>query len=100
MRAKFDENKDIKDLRLAKMKYDEGERWLYKYEHPVPKKFPESIGGCAYGREAFIPDWLIDTWDPMEKAFYPKYFAKRERRKKEYVEFYKKMYGEPLKPQH
>lgn len=100
IRSKFDANKNIKDLRLAKMKYNEGQQWLIDYEHPQPKRFPESVGGCAYGREALVPDWIIDCWDPWEKAFYPKYFAKRERRKKEYVEFYKKAYGEPPKEDH
>ncbi|XP_051160650.1 NADH dehydrogenase [ubiquinone] 1 beta subcomplex subunit 9 [Leptopilina boulardi] len=100
IRSKFDENKDLRDLRIAKQKIMEGEEWLFKHQHPIPKKFAESIGGCAYGRDVILPDWLLDFWDPWEKAFYPKYFAKREKRKKNYVEFYKKTYGEPEMPHH
>ncbi|XP_033216437.1 NADH dehydrogenase [ubiquinone] 1 beta subcomplex subunit 9 [Belonocnema kinseyi] len=99
-RSKFEVNKGIKDLRLANKLLNEGEEWHFKYQHPIPKKFPYSVGGCAYQREPLIPDWVLDYWDPWEKAFYPKYFAKREQRKKEYVEFYKKMYGEPEKEHH
>ena len=99
-RSKFDANKDIKDVRLAKQLLLEGQEWLFKNEHPVLKRFPYSVGGCAYQRDAVIPDWVLDYWDPIEKAFYPKYFAKREQRKKDYIEFYKKTYGEPVKEDH
>lgn len=37
----------------------------------------------------------MDYWHPLEKAQYPDYFARREQRKKEFVEWYDKTYGRP-----
>ena len=56
---------------------------------------PHSPGGVAYGREVIPPDWVLDYWDPIEKAAYPKYFALREKRKREYLEMWEKKYGKP-----
>lgn len=47
----------------------------------------------AYARNVNIPDSAIDYWDPVEKAFYPEYFATRETRKKEFIELWEKKYG-------
>lgn len=41
-----------------------------------------SPGGNAHGREVELPDWVLDYWHPLEKAQYPDYFARREKRKK------------------
>ncbi|KAJ8675183.1 hypothetical protein QAD02_010969 [Eretmocerus hayati] len=95
MRAEFDKNKDIKDLRCAKALLGEGEAKLRAGMHWNYLKFPESPGGCAYQRDHPPLDYILDYWDEMEKARYPKYFALREKRKKEYEEFYRKQYGEP-----
>lgn len=56
---------------------------------------PSSPGGVAYGREVEPPDWVLDYWHPLEKARYPEYFARREQRKKEWVEMWEKQYGKP-----
>lgn len=52
-----------------------------------------SPGGCAHGRDVELPDWVMDYWDPKEKAQYPDYFARREQRKKEYEAWWNKNYG-------
>jgi len=39
------------------------------------------------------PDWVIDYWHPNEKAAYPDYFERREKRKAEFIEFWEKNYG-------
>jgi len=54
-----------------------------------------SPGGCAFEREVTPPDWVLDYWHPLEKAQYPEYFARREQRKKEYVQWWEKQYGKP-----
>ncbi|KAL7306825.1 hypothetical protein TKK_0000987 [Trichogramma kaykai] len=95
MRAKFDGNKNVRDLRVAKDMLKQGEAELFSQLHYSYKKFPESPGGVAYQREHPAPDWLLDYWDENEKAAYPKYFATREKRKKEYEEFYAAQYGKP-----
>lgn len=41
-----------------------------------------SPGGNAHGRTIDLPDWVLDYWHPLEKAQYPDYFARREKRKK------------------
>lgn len=92
MRQRFDENRNIKDLRIAKAKVAEGEDELFRYQHPQPRKWASSPGGVAYARDVIPPDWIVDYWHPSEKAQYPHYFARREQRKKEYLEWYKKTY--------
>lgn len=61
---------------------------------------PQSPGGTAYDREQIPPDWVLDYWHPLEKAAYPEYFARREQRKKEYVEMWEKQYGKPKEDEH
>ncbi|XP_045460699.1 NADH dehydrogenase [ubiquinone] 1 beta subcomplex subunit 9 [Harmonia axyridis] len=92
LREDFDKNRDIKDLRVAKELLENGEEYLFKVSHPLPKKFPGSPGGVAYGREVPPPDWVLDYWHPLEKAQYPEYFAKREEMKKEYIKLWEKLY--------
>ena len=97
LRARFDQNRDIKDARVAKQLLLDGEEELFQNQHWQPRKFPESPGGVAYQREADIPDSVLDYWDPAEKALYPKYFALREELKKEYAKLYYKLYPDTLK---
>ncbi|CAL8100706.1 unnamed protein product [Orchesella dallaii] len=95
LRARFDENRDILDMRKAKELLYLGEEELHRMMHYQPLKFPTSPGGTAYDRETVPPDWVLDYWHPLEKAQYPEYFARREQRKKEYVEVWEKQYGKP-----
>ncbi|XP_014475183.1 PREDICTED: NADH dehydrogenase [ubiquinone] 1 beta subcomplex subunit 9 [Dinoponera quadriceps] len=97
MRERFDKNKDIKDMRYANHLLIEGEKELFSKQHPQPIIFADSPGGTAYNREALIPDWILDYWHPLEKAMYPKYFARREQMKDEYIEWYMKKYPEEKK---
>lgn len=92
LRKQIDDNRNIKDLRVAKELLQKGEDMLEQIQHPQPKKFPTSPGGVAYERYVEPPDWVLDYWHPIEKAHYPKYFALREKRKLEYIEFYNKHY--------
>lgn len=97
MRERFDKNKDIKDLRKAKHLLEEGEKELFSNIHYQPITFPNSATGGAYGREVHVPDYVLDYWHPLEKAMYPKYFARREQMKNEYEEWYYKTYPEEKK---
>ncbi|XP_047369048.1 NADH dehydrogenase [ubiquinone] 1 beta subcomplex subunit 9 [Vespa velutina] len=94
LRQRFEKNANIKDIRLAKHLLQEGEEELFHKQHFQPYAYPESPGGVAYKRNPLIPDSVLDSWDPIEKAMYPKYFARREQRKKEYTEWYFKQYPE------
>jgi NADH dehydrogenase (ubiquinone) 1 beta subcomplex subunit 9 len=85
MRARFDENRNLKDFRQAEQLLAEGEEELFLGQHQQPRKFPMSQGGVAFEREVIPPDWILDYWHPLEKAQYPEYFARREVRKKEYL---------------
>lgn len=80
----------MKDLRVAKMLVEEGERRLWLHQHPKPKKFIHSPGGLMFEREAEYPDGLLDYWHPLEKAQFPYYFARREQRKKEFLAAWEK----------
>ena len=39
---------------------------------------------------------VLDFWHPYEKAAYPEYFARREVRKREFVERWEKKYGQKV----
>jgi NADH dehydrogenase (ubiquinone) 1 beta subcomplex subunit 9 len=97
LRQRFEENRDIKDMRVAKQLLEDGEQELFKKQHYQPKKFPKSPGGTAYQREVVPPDWILDYWHPLEKAQYPEYFARRELRKKQFIEMWEEKYGKPPK---
>ena len=99
IRAEFDRNKNIRDMREAKallvaseekFKYDQCEHMRQKIPlHPYSKE------GIAYGRNLLSPDWVMDNYHPLEKAQYPYYFAKREQMKKEYIEMWTKKMIKP-----
>jgi len=100
MRQRFEEKRDIKDMRVAKELIFQGEEELFKKQHWLPRKFPESPGGVAYEREVIPPDWMLDYWHPLEKAQYPEYFARRELRKKEFVQKWESKYGKSTAMSH
>ncbi|XP_065224909.1 NADH dehydrogenase [ubiquinone] 1 beta subcomplex subunit 9 [Planococcus citri] len=97
LRAEFDKNRDIKDPIKAKRALEAAETYYEYVRHAEPFKFPTSFGGTAWERDEmkFPHDGILDYWHPLEKAQYPDYFAKREQRKKEFVEWYDKKYGRP-----
>jgi len=99
IRAQFEEHRHVKDMRVAKALLQEGERQLFLKIHPQPKKFTYSPGGVCFERYFDYPDWHADYWSPLEKARYPYYFAKRELRKKEYIELWEK-YGHQTTDDH
>ncbi|KAG5894966.1 hypothetical protein JTB14_023314 [Gonioctena quinquepunctata] len=100
MRQRFEENKNICDTRVAKDLVAKGEKELFDNQHWHPRKFPDSPGGVAYGREVVPPDWIVDYWHPLEKAQYPDYFARREERKKEFVKQWEQKYGKSTAAPH
>ncbi|XP_067006270.2 NADH dehydrogenase [ubiquinone] 1 beta subcomplex subunit 9 [Anabrus simplex] len=95
LRQRFEQNRCEVDMRKAKELLIQGEQELFNNQHYQPKKFPRSPGGVAFGREVIPPDWVLDYWHPLEKAQYPEYFARRELRKKEFIEMWEKQYGKP-----
>ncbi|KAL7639886.1 UNVERIFIED_CONTAM: hypothetical protein RMT77_009299 [Armadillidium vulgare] len=93
LRERFDKNRNVKDLIVANQILKDGEEELYQTSHPSPIKFAHSPGGIAFERDAYVPDWVLDFWQPIEKAAYPEYFARREQRKKEYIKLWEKNFG-------
>ncbi|KAL2731963.1 NADH dehydrogenase ubiquinone 1 beta subcomplex subunit 9 [Vespula squamosa] len=96
LRERFEKNACIVDLRLAKYLLQQGEEELFQRQHFQSYAYPNSPGGVAYKRDCLIPDSVMDSWDPIEKGMYPKYFAKRAERKKEFLEWYYKEYPQKL----
>ncbi|XP_076651905.1 NADH dehydrogenase (ubiquinone) B22 subunit [Halictus rubicundus] len=92
LRSMFDKNKDIKDARVAKKLVLEAEEQCFQYTCYMRFYFPDSVGGIVRDNYITLPDYHLDHWDPVEKAMYPKYFAKREEMKEEYKKLYYKMY--------
>merc|ERR1712002_51332 len=93
LRARFEKNKHIQDMRESTALLNDGEEELFQYAHYQPKKFPYSPGGVAYERVFNPADWVIDYWHPKEKEVYPEYFARREERKKEFIKFWQDNYA-------
>ena len=50
LRARFDENKDEKDMMKATMMLKAGEEEFWANQHPQPYTFPDSPGGTSYER--------------------------------------------------
>lgn len=50
LRARFDENKDLKDMVKATMLLKAGEEEFWTKQHPQPYIFPDSPGGTSYER--------------------------------------------------
>ncbi|XP_013191756.1 NADH dehydrogenase [ubiquinone] 1 beta subcomplex subunit 9 [Amyelois transitella] len=90
LRKQFDDNRCVCDPVEQRRLLWSGEHELFLQKHPIPvAKFPKSLGiaaGVAHGRVSEPPDWVLDYWHPLEKAQYPEYFARREKRKCEYIE--------------
>lgn len=97
LRQRFEENRNIVDARVAKQKLLEGQEEVFRRQHWEVYQFPNSPGGICYERYSTPQDFVMDFWDPWEKAMYPQYFAKREEMKKEYVKLYSKLYPEEVK---
>merc|ERR1711872_963474 len=95
LRARFDENKDIKDITEAKRLVIMGEAELKRNEHPQPFQYPESPGGTSFENSPVAYDDILDNYYPSERAMYPDYFAKRALRKEQYIEAWNAKYGKP-----
>lgn len=50
LRARFDENKNEKDMVKATMMLKAGEEEFWANQHPQPYIFPDSPGGTSYER--------------------------------------------------
>ncbi|XP_045503239.1 NADH dehydrogenase [ubiquinone] 1 beta subcomplex subunit 9 [Colias croceus] len=92
-RERFDQILALKDQQEFNRRLQEEEDALFAIIHPIPKKFPNSVGGVAHNRVVTPPDWVLDYWHPLEKAQYPEYFRRREERKKEFVALWEKEFG-------
>uniref|UniRef100_A0A673B7W4 NADH dehydrogenase [ubiquinone] 1 beta subcomplex subunit 9 n=1 Tax=Sphaeramia orbicularis TaxID=375764 RepID=A0A673B7W4_9TELE len=68
LRARFDENKNEKDLVKATMLLKAGEEEFWSNQHPQPYIFPDSPGGTSYERyDCYkVPEWVLD-WEQWKK---------------------------------
>ncbi|XP_069587973.1 NADH dehydrogenase [ubiquinone] 1 beta subcomplex subunit 9 [Ranitomeya imitator] len=84
LRARFDSQKNEKDMMKATLLLKAGEEEFYRLQHPQPYIFVDSPGGTSYERyDCYkVPEWCLDHWHPSERAVYPDYFTKREEWKK------------------
>lgn len=94
IRHKFEENRHIKDPQKIQEVLNQTEAELKKNTFFFQLFYTHSPGGTAHEREVDPPDWVLDYWHPMEKAQYPDYFARREKRKEEFVKLWVKKYGQ------
>ncbi|CAH8652359.1 unnamed protein product [Heterobilharzia americana] len=92
-RARFEENRNVKDPMLARKLLEDGWEELKLTATPWTFTYPNSPLGAAYGRETYFNDCSYDAWHPLEKQQYPDFFAKREKNKEEFMKDWVKRYG-------
>ncbi|OWF49888.1 NADH dehydrogenase [ubiquinone] 1 beta subcomplex subunit 9-like [Mizuhopecten yessoensis] len=92
IRAMFDRHKDERDMAKVEKMMEQAERYIH-WVVPKRKQYDHCPGGIAHGRYEVSPDMVLDNYHPMEKAAYPKYFAKRELAKRDYILWWEKTYG-------
>merc|ERR1711879_446628 len=68
LRARFDETRSIKDMRILAKMLEDGEQECWREQHYDPSIFKADPGGIVYSREAVAPDWVFDQWHPWEKV--------------------------------
>ena len=58
-------------------------------------RWPEIFHSFVYFIDLFLFSFIqmLDTWHPLEKAQYPEYFARRDKRKEEYITRWEERYG-------
>jgi len=98
LRARFDMYKNENDTRKSKQLLLDGVRELWEKRHPQPYLAPYDVYGPAYFREPMPSDNVLDYWSYPERAQYPKYFAKREQRKKEVLDHWEEIEKSWKKP--
>ena len=68
MRARFDANKDIKDMRKAAALVAAGEEEVFQKTDYDPFIYRNDEHGITYSRQPHIRDDLLDLWHPWEKV--------------------------------
>lgn len=94
IRREFEKNMNIKDVRKGKAILEKAEQdfrlQIHPFHHDSPPFHPFSKEGISYGRILESPDYVMDFYNPYEKAQYPYYYAKREAMKEKYIELWRK----------
>merc|ERR1711976_871152 len=113
LRARFDETRSIKDMRVLAKMLEDGERECWEQQHYDPSVFKTDPGGIVYNRESVAPDWVFDYWHPWEKVFASMvmfyspifkvqtmdFFDKRQQLKKDFNEYYEKSLTKKYQPE-
>merc|ERR1711890_45161 len=99
LRGRFDENRGIKDLRVAAKIVEDGEYELWANQHQDPRTFKTDPGGIVYNREGNHPDWLFDQYHPWEKVQMMDVFEKREQLKKDFHDYYENSLAKKYQPE-
>ena len=64
VRAAFDAKKDLSDNVLIQKALDEGDEWLFEFQHPEPYVFNTNVGGSKHDRNAPpAPELCVDPWE-------------------------------------
>jgi hypothetical protein len=65
------------------------EEECWKQQHPQPFIFKDDPNGITWNRYTHVPDDVLESWHPWEKAPFIDYFNLREKRKLEAEEYFK-----------
>eukprot|EP00088_Acartia_fossae_P068380 TRINITY_DN8665_c0_g1_i1.p2 TRINITY_DN8665_c0_g1~~TRINITY_DN8665_c0_g1_i1.p2 ORF type:complete len:144 (-),score=30.63 TRINITY_DN8665_c0_g1_i1:401-832(-) len=99
MRARFDETRSEKDMRVQAIRLAEAEEEHRKGQHCDPIVFKNDPGGICYRREHYTIDHLFDSYHPWEKAQLRDFFEQREVMKAEYDKYFEESLTQKYKPE-
>eukprot|EP00088_Acartia_fossae_P035414 TRINITY_DN36490_c0_g1_i1.p1 TRINITY_DN36490_c0_g1~~TRINITY_DN36490_c0_g1_i1.p1 ORF type:complete len:147 (-),score=42.21 TRINITY_DN36490_c0_g1_i1:100-540(-) len=99
LRARFDETRKIKDMRVLAQQLEEGEAELAANSHEDPVVFKSDPGGIVYRRALPHEDWLYDQYHPWEQCLMRDFFDNREKLKEEYNTYFEKSLSKKYKPE-
>jgi len=99
LRARFDETRSVKDMRVLAKMLEDGEKECWEQQHYDPSIFKTDPGGIVYDREAVAPDWVFDQWHPWEKVQTMDFFDNRQKLKQEFNEYYEKSLVKKYQPE-
>ncbi|XP_033755275.1 NADH dehydrogenase [ubiquinone] 1 beta subcomplex subunit 9-like [Pecten maximus] len=92
IRAMFEKYRNERDMDKVNQLMAYTEKMIF-LTIPKTKQFEHCPRGIAHGRYDVSPDMVFDAYHPLEKAAYPKYFAKRELAKRDHILWWEKTYG-------
>jgi len=99
LRARFDETRKIKDMRILAKQLVDAEAEHLSQIHEDPAIYKNDPGGICYRRELPHQNFMFDHYHPWEQAQLRDFFETRDKLKEEYDEYFEKSLVKKYKPE-